>query len=253
MSFWTFWGSFRPFEIVVIAVIGLLAVSAIERTRSIKLNTNRRLLTANWFVVIALTLSLKPIYEAVDPLLGGHNYTNLIQRSLIAYAGYAVTYSLAEMARKIFQEERSPSCMHRKWFLFSLAGTLIAFVWMGASAHTSRGLDGYASEYFAYTLYQCSTLIALLAGSRYLLPRLWRIAQDSSDARLRIQIRTFLASYLCAIGTVLFYLLTPISPLVIGVREVFVYATVITLAAGFMMVNREKRSVTLEQGTLRPV
>lgn len=252
MSFWTFWDDFRPFEAVVISVIALLALSAIERTRTLKLKTNKHLLVANWSVVIALILSLKPVYEALDPLLGGHNFTNLLQRALIAYAGYAVTYSLAEMARRVFKEEKKPVCMCRTWLFISLAGTVIAFIWMGAADHTSRGLEGYAGHYLAYTFYQCSTLIGLLAGSRYLVPRLWKITQMSDDIRVKVQLRIFIASYFGAAASALLFVLTPISPVVVGLREFFIYGTFTALAAGFMMVNRERRSLIAKSGMLRP-
>ncbi|WP_237189249.1 hypothetical protein [Rothia nasimurium] len=251
MSFWTFWGDFGVIDAVVIAVIALLALSAVERTRSLKVKTNKQLLTANWAVVVALFLSLEPVYERLDPLLGGHNFTNLFQRALIAYAGYAVTYSLAEMARRVLKEKEKPACMCRNWFYLSIAGTVIAFIWMGAAAHTSRGLEGYAGEYLAYTLYQVSTLFGLLVGARYLIPRLWRIAQGTTDLRTKLQLRIFIASYFGAGAAALFFALSPISPVMIGLREFFIYATFASLAVGFMLVNRERRSLIAASGRLR--
>lgn len=244
-------GIFRPVEVLVVAVIVILFVSAIERTRTLSLKTNMQLLIGNWFVVIALVLSLKYVYETVDPLVGGHNYTNLLQRVLIAYAGYAVTYSLAEVAWRIFQENKQPACMSRKWFYLSLVGTAVTFWWMGADARTSRGLEGYADNYLAYTIYQCSLLIGLLAGAHYLVPRLWKIAESTEDRRFKIQLHTFNISYLCAATSVLLFVLTPISPAVIAFREFFIYATFTSLAAGFMMISRERRSLIAAAGRLQ--
>lgn len=249
MSFWTYWGSFRPIEAVVISVMLLLALSAVERSRTSR--TNKYLLTANWSVVIALFLSLKPIYEMADPLIGGHNFTNLLQRALVAYAGFAVTYSLAQMTRKIFKEEERPLCMSRVWLVLSLVGIAASFVAMGAAESTSRGLAGYSGHYIAFTLYQCSTLIGLLAGSHYLVPRLWRIAGDSDDAKLKMELRIFVASYLSAAMAALLFVLSPVSPVVVGFREFFIYLTFASLAVGFMLINRERRSLSAKSGRLQ--
>lgn len=244
-------GIFRPVEVLVIGVIAILFISAIGRTQTLSMKTNIQLLVANWFVVIALVLSLKPVYEAVDPLAGGHNYTNLLQRVLIAYAGYAVTYSLAEVAWRLDKENKRPACMSIKWFYLSLAGTVVTFWWMGAAARTSRGLEGFAENYLAYTIYQCSLLIGLLAGAHYLVPRLWEIAKSTEDRRFKIQLHIFNTSYLCAAASVLLFILTPLSPVIVMLREFFIYATFTSLAAGFTMINRERRNLIVSSGKLR--
>lgn len=252
MSFWSIWDSFRPIESVVIAVTVMLTFSAVERTRTLSAGTNKRLLAANWAVVLALVLSLKPIYHMVDPLLGGHNFTNLIQRILIAYAGFAVTYSLAQMTRRVFQEERCPGCSEKIWLLLSIVVMGASFIWMGAVEATSRGLEGYAGNYLAYTLYQISTFTSLLVGGSYLVPRLWNIARDSDDRQMKMQLNSFILSYCSAFAALFLFILTPLSPVVVGFREFFIYLTMAALALGFMLINHERRSLISKRGKPLP-
>lgn len=248
MHSWS-WDSFSPLDLVVLAVTLLLAASAIARSRTP--GTNRMLLAANWAVVISLSISLTPVYSTIDPMLGGHNYINILQRLFVAYAGYAVTYSLAQTAMKVLREEKRPFCMSKLWIAISAAGIGIAFVGMEAARFSSRGLNAYAHDYVFFTLYQCSTLAGLLAGTVYLLPRLKTIISSTDSAPMKMQLRIFLLSYITASATAILFVLTPLSPLIVPLREGLIYFTFASLAAGFMIINKELRAVNATQGRLQ--
>lgn len=233
MPLWSTWLKERPYDLIVVAFIITLLISAISRT--IKEKTNKSLLWANWLMIFVLVLSLQPIYNAIDPLLGGHNIVNLAQRIATGLAGVAVTKSLAQMCMAYLQETKKPLCTHWIWNLVIIAGSVIAFIAMGANHQSSRGLDYYSHQSLTYTSYQLFTFLGLIMGIPYLVPRLTLIFKRTTTTLRKAQTALFIASYMLSPVAIIFYALTPLGNYIIPLREIIVYAVPITLTAALML------------------
>lgn len=232
------WVNDRPLEAIVLICIIALVWSAIERMRTP--GTNRHLLVANWSAVTALSLSLQPVYQFIDPLLGGVNITNLLAHLAVCFAGFSVTFSLARTAASFFKEQ-SPGVARPMWLVVSALGLVLTFILMGAYQGTNRGLVGYSDSYLAYTTYQCLTLSGLFIGAPYLLPRLLQMASKAGEITLKLQLRIFFASYISAILAAIFFVLTPISEAIINLREACIYTTFLLLTVAFMVAAKERK------------
>lgn len=244
------WVNDRPLEAVVIFCIIALVWSAVERMRTP--GTNRHLLVANWSVIIALLLSLQPVYQFIDLLLGGMNITNLLAHLAVCFAGFAVTFSLARTAACFFKEQ-SPGVARPLWLVISALGLVLTFISMGAYHGTNRGLVGYSDSYVAYTAYQCFTLSGLFIGAPYLLPRLLQMANKAEELTLKLQLRIFFASYISAILAATFFVLTPFSEAVVNLREVCIYTTFLLLTVAFIVAAKERKKSISSEGTQRPI
>ncbi|MFJ3032670.1 hypothetical protein ACIP5Z_11370 [Rothia terrae] len=242
MPLWSTWLEQRPYDLVVVFVIVLLVVSAYGRTGQQK--TSKILLASNWAVISLLVLSLQPIYMFVDPLLGGRNFVNLLQRIALNAAGFGVTVSLTRMTRAYFQEEIKPLCAHWIWLPISVIGLGVSFVLMGANYGTSRGLDDYSSHLIAYPAYQFFSLLGLMIGVPYLVPRLYKIVKTTTLQKRRLQTSLFLVSYALSPLAILCYLLTPVSGVFLATREFCVYATFIALTTAFMLAMQDRKSLS---------
>lgn len=245
MQWWNTWLSQRPYDLVVILVILLLLTSAYGRSGAEK--TNKALLLANWLVVALLTLSLMPVYMFLDPLLGGHNIVNLLQRIALSIAGLSVTISLTQSVRTVstYKKDKRPLCSYWNWVWVCVAGLITSFFGMGAQHATSRGLVGYDNHLIAYPAYQAFSLLGLLIGIPYLAPRLWEISKTAKKKRIRIQMRLFLISYALAPMVVLLFILSPLGMVFIGLREIFIYTILLTLTAAFMLAVRERKNLSV--------
>lgn len=244
MQWWNTWLSQRPYDLVVILVILLLLTSAYGRSGAKK--TNKALLLANWLVVTLLTLSLMPIYMFLDPLLGGHNLVNLLQRIALSIAGLSVTISLTQSVGTVstYKSDKRPLCSYWSWAWVCVAGLIASFFGMGAQHATSRGLVGYDNHLIAYPAYQTFSLLGLLIGIPYLVPRLLEIGKIAKKKRIRIQMRLFLISYLLTPMVVILYIVSPLGMVFIGLREVCIYTIFLTLTVAFMLAVRERKSLS---------
>lgn len=211
----------------------MLLISAISRATREK--TNRSLLWANWLIACVLVLSLQPIYNTIDPLLGGHNIVNLAQRIATGLAGVAVTKSLVQMSMSYLHETKKPFCSHWAWNLIIIAGSITAFIAMGASHQSSRGLDHYSHQTIAYSAYQLFTFLGLIMGIPYLVPRLGTIFKRTTSNLRKTQTALFITSYILSPVAIIFYALTPLGTHIIPIRETIVFAVPITLTAAFML------------------
>lgn len=231
------WLSERPYDLVVIVIlVGLLGCIVQRVCRGI---ANVDIFLAHVFVAFGLTCSLYPVYNYLDPLLGGHNILNLFERLGIGVSMWLVTRALSTIFSSLLREEKAPHCGSRGWLLVIVLGLIGSFIGMDAQ-WSSRGLDSYASHNPFYLLYQFFTILGFLAGAPYLVPRLWARYKRSVSRYLRWQSAAFIVGYVGSVISMVLYLLAWVSPVFVPSREIAVYVSIVAFIVAFFMVIKEK-------------
>lgn len=217
---------------LAIAVFVLCAAVSIPRFRAALCGRNMRMSVAAFLLLTGLALAIEPIYNAVDPLLGGRNIANAISHAFVfSPAFYALgTQVLASVrTQRRLQLLAGPVGM---WVaVVGTIGTVGAF-WLMDTPHTSQGLADYQDDPF-YGAYWAASLLYVAWACTLLIDPCWRAAREWERPRAHRFGYRFLASgFALALPLPVLYLLSGTTQWADVAREVSLYGSIVAVTIG---------------------
>lgn len=223
--------SATDFAAILMAVI--LAANAIWRIRRCQLNSSG-LLRANIAMAVVMVLSVSPVYNVLDPLMGGRSFLNCVSHLFMIYVGWQIADSMAQFLQPFDRLSTQPALI-RAWVpALASVGTVGSYILLNPTS--SRGLDAY-DHHPAFVTYWVFTLLPLVLGAFHLLPRMVRLAPMvfKVKAFTAISMSLLWLSLVGVLISVLLYALTALEQSLWGIREAVVTLTALSFAVGFLM------------------
>lgn len=220
-------------DVAAILMAVVLAANAIWRIRRCQLNSIG-LLRANIAMAVVMVLSVSPVFNMLDPLLGGRSILNCVSHIFMIYVGWQIAGSMAQFLQP-FDGLKAQPALIRAWVpVLASVGTVGSFILLNPTS--SRGLDAY-DHHPAFVTYWAFTLLPLVLSAFHLLPRMVRLAPMVVRAKKLTAISMSLL-WLSLVGvllSVLLYALTALDQSLWSVRETAVTLTALSFAVGFLM------------------
>ena len=213
------------------AIFVLTAVLALARIPDAVRGRNRSLCAFFALMAFAILLSLQGPYVAVDALLGGQNFANLLLRFII----YGVALLLALRVAAAFAARRASQLLTGPWGLGALGACsallVVTFVLSGPGP-SQAGFASHDSWLWpaAYgtlgRLYPSLTALAVL-------PALWGAVKRPGRASLRVAAALMWAGYVLLVVS---NVITVLPASAVALSQAINYGTILLVCVGLALV-----------------
>jgi hypothetical protein len=217
--------------IVSAAVFALCVTVSIPRFFAARRGRNLRMSVAAAILLFGIGQAITPIYEVLDPLMGGSNLTTGLAHLLIGPAFYA----LGSQVMASLKEERRLRLLTGPVGMVvmgvNLLGTAILF-WAIDAPESSRALMAYTQDpfygpYNALSFLYASWTCALLIGP------CWRAGKDQDRPRAhQLGYKALGAGFTLALPMPVLYLLAAMTRWGAEAQEASLYTAVVAVAVG---------------------
>lgn len=217
---------------LAIVVFVLCAAVSVPRFRAARHGRNVRMSVAASLLLTGLALAIEPVYNAVDPLLGGRNITNAISHALVFSPAF---YALgAQVLASVRTKRRLRLLAGPVGMWVAAVGTIgtVGTFWLMDTPRTSQGLADYQDDPF-YGAYWAASLLYVAWACTLMIGPCWRAAREWERPRAhRIGYRFLASGFALALPLPVFYLLSGNTQWTDVAREVSLYGSIVAVAIG---------------------